>query len=371
MTTQRVLTRRLFDYLNVLSDRPDGIMARRGILRRPRRLQAWMRRATARREGLLHDSALVVPEMCFYSVTWRCNLECVGCYAAAFEKADELSPAEIERVLSEMVGAGTVLFAIAGGEPLQVPGLLPILSRVRGLFLLFTNATLLTRSDARTIARAGNIVPVISIEGDPAITDGRRGNGVAGSVDAAMSYLRDAGVPFAFSSMVSHANLDLVTSRAWSDAMWERGARFGFLVDYVPIPESYDERLVLTSDDRVRKSERVRELKTGQRPFLVNFPADEYRTGGCLSAGRGFVHLSAAGDLEPCTFCHYSPANLRTVGYLDALRLPFFSRLRDRFASRENPVETCMLLAHDDEVAQIAHESGARKIEMIPAAIRA
>ena len=51
---------------------------------------------------------------------------------------------------------------------------------------------------------------------------------------------------FAFSSMVTHQSLSCVTSRAWFDQLWTAGARFGFLIDYIPFPHSLDEALVLT-----------------------------------------------------------------------------------------------------------------------------
>ena len=45
--------------------------------------------------------------------------------------------------------------------------------------------------------------------------------------------------------------------------------------------------------------------------MFIAVPWDEEETGGCLAAGRGFVHISAAGDLEPCPFAPYSDANLQ------------------------------------------------------------
>ena len=38
------------------------------------------------------------------------------------------------------------------------------------------------------------------------------------------------------------------------------------------------------------------------RALFFNVPGDEKDVGDCLSAGRGFVHVSAEGDLEPCHF---------------------------------------------------------------------
>ena len=36
--------------------------------------------------------------------------------------------------------------------------------------------------------------------------------------------------------------------------------------------------------------------------LFFSVPGDEKKFGGCLSAGRGFVHISVSGDLEPCSF---------------------------------------------------------------------
>ena len=59
------------------------------------------------------------------------------------------------------------------------------------------------------------------------------------------------------------------------------------------------------------------------RALFVNVPGDEKDFGGCLSAGRGFVHVSAEGDLEPCPFAPYSDVNLRDKPLKEALQSPF------------------------------------------------
>jgi MoaA/NifB/PqqE/SkfB family radical SAM enzyme len=328
----------------------------------PRRLASIVKSASEAR-ALARDSlGIHVPEMCFFSVTWECNLECAGCYAKGFSTADNLSIDEIEHILLETTGFGTVLYAVAGGEPLAVPGLLETLARVdSGIYMVFTNGTLFDDQAVATVRSTCNILPVISVEGDTAETEFRRGNGVGASVAAAMDRLRAAGVPFAYSTMVTHRNLDYVTSRDYQRAMWRAGARFGFLVDYLPIPGSYESELELTEEDRALKRERVNERIGEARPLLVNFPEAEYRRGGCMSAGAGFVHISATGDVEPCVFSHYSTHNLRRSSYLEALSSPFFQEIRDRFSEEPNPTGTCMLLKHQPEVAAIAGRYGAKE----------
>ena len=51
-------------------------------------------------------------------------------------------------------------------------------------------------TSAEAMASAGNIVPIVSIEGDAALTDERRGGGVGRRTAAAMERLASAGVPF-------------------------------------------------------------------------------------------------------------------------------------------------------------------------------
>ena len=99
-----------------------------------------------------------IPRFCIFSVTWRCNLDCKGCYAKSYlgsshsgiaeeviespdklAKRNDLPIAEIKRVISQAADLGTYLWVIAGGEPLLVDDLIPTLTNVEnGFFFLFT-----------------------------------------------------------------------------------------------------------------------------------------------------------------------------------------------------------------------------------------
>jgi MoaA/NifB/PqqE/SkfB family radical SAM enzyme len=50
--------------------------------------------------------------------------------------------------------------------------------------------------------------------------------------------------------------------------------------------------------------------------------------GGCLAAGRGFVHLTAEGDVEPCPFVPYSDTNVREMSFRQALESPLLEKIR-------------------------------------------
>ena len=82
------------------------------------------------------------------------------------------------------------------------------------------------------------------------------------------------------------------------------------------------------------------ELNISMEQFRKSFsalfmavPGEEDKFGGCLSAGRGFIHINHRGDLEPCPFAPYSDINLKDTSIRKALESELLRKIRD---SREN-----------------------------------
>ncbi|GAG32839.1 unnamed protein product, partial [marine sediment metagenome] len=171
--------------------------------------------------------------------------------------------------------------------------------------------------------------------------------------------LRGADVPFAFASMVTHLNVACVTGRDWFDEVWSAGARFGFLIDYVPVGCEVQGDLVLTGADRAAKAEAVERRYEEARPLVMNFPPDEYASGECQAAGRGMVHVNADGYVEPCPFSHFAADNVRDKPLAEILASEFFSRLRAEVAPLENPRGQCALTLHAAAVGRIAADCDA------------
>jgi hypothetical protein len=178
-----------------------------------------------------------------------------------------------------------------------------------------------------------------------------------------MGLLREHNAALGFSSMVTHRNVEMVTSRAWFDDVFEAGARFGFLIDYVPLPHGLEPSLILTDEDRRGKDRRVARRYQEARPLVLNFPPDEYATGPCQSAGRGFVHINADGYVEPCPFSHYASHNVLETPLEEIYASKFMRSLREAFADAPNPGGHCMLFKHDEKVQRIAAACGAFSTE--------
>jgi len=332
----------------------------RSILADPLRLGALLAEGERRRRASELRLGVPVPRFCIFSVTWRCNLDCAGCYASGYARKREFSPAEIARVIREATDLGSFFFVIVGGEPLLMPGLIDVLAaETRAVFFLFTNATLLSPAHAEAFARADHVVPVISVEGDRRLTDLRRGGGVGLKVASAMDLLRGANVPFAFSSMVTRRNLAQVTGREWLDEIWAAGARFGFLIDYVPVGAQTVAEFVLTEEDRKAKTAAVAARYAEARPLVMNIPPDEYDGGPCQAAGRGMVHINADGFVEPCPFSHFAADNVRERPLAEILGSPFMKRLREAVEYLDNPCGECLMASHENLVRSLAGECGA------------
>ena len=295
------------------------------ILRHQRKAAAVRRRRE--REGL------IVPPVMIVSVTSRCNLVCTGCYMRERgERPDaEMSPEVLASVVEQAAGLGVSVIVLAGGEPLirheEIVRLAEAHPRV--LFPVFTNGLLIDDRVADTIAGCRNIVPVVSFEGFREETDGRRGSGVYHRLLSVCTRLKDRGVFFGCSMTTTRNNLRHVTGEAFVRQMVEAGARVMTFVEYVPMACDTED-LVLTPEQKKDLQVVLSEYNRKLPALFLGFPGDEDAYGGCLAAGRGFVHVSPSGDLEPCPAAPYSDANLTTVSLEEAFASRLLGRLREK-----------------------------------------
>ena len=292
-----------------------------------RTLKAQKRAAQKRQDN--EKAGLHVPPLMILSVTDQCNLHCQGCYSQNLPRPAkaEMSPARLETLFSEAEALGTAIILLAGGEPLLKPGLLDITKKYPGIiFPLLTNGTLLDEAIVSRIREQRNVIPMLSVEGFEGDTDLRRGAGTYGRVLSAMEKLQSAGIFFGVSITVTRSNFSTVTGDAFVRGLLDRGCKAFFYVEYSPVREG-TENWVPTLEQReilVGNS-----FRSKYAAAFLAFPGEEKAFGGCLSSGRGFVHVSASGDLEPCPFAPYSDASLQKMSYKDALQSKFLRSIRE------------------------------------------
>jgi MoaA/NifB/PqqE/SkfB family radical SAM enzyme len=294
------------------------------------RTVAWQAGAARRRAALAREG-VHVPPIAIFSITNRCNLRCAGCYAQAIrgDSPQELSLDQLRTIVDQAEETGISFFVIAGGEPLVRPEIIDIArDHRRIIFLIATNGLLLDEALMDRLASLPNIVPALSIEGNQAETDGRRGAGVHERLQRKMAELKRRGIFFSLSLTVTRENFRTVTEPAFVEGAIREGCRLLLFLEYTPIREG-TEGWVITEAQRDEMKGLVASFRSRFKAVFIAVPWDEEEQGGCLASGRGFVHISATGDLEPCPFAPYSDVSLKRVPLKEALQSPFLALMRE------------------------------------------
>ncbi len=318
------------------------------------RTVAWQG-AAARRRARNAREGLHVPPIAIFSITNRCNLRCKGCYAQAIhgDATDELSPEKLRQVVAEADEVGISFFVIVGGEPLTRPEILDVAAAYPHIvFLLVTNGTLLDDTLIERLRGMRNVVPALSIEGGQAETDGRRGHGMHARLQEKMRALKAAGIFFSLSFTVTRDTFPVVTDPAFIQGAVDQGCKLFFLLEYTPLRDGTDE-WVITDEQRDSMKELVAGFRARFPAVFIAVPWDEEEQGGCLAAGRGFVHISATGDLEPCPFAPWSDRSLAGMPLWEALRSPFLAAMRENHALFAETADGCALWKNREAVKDL------------------
>jgi len=281
-----------------------------------------------------HESeGLLVPPVMIVSITARCNLACAGCYmhGRGDKPGAEMSPDVLFSIVDQAAGLGVSIIVIAGGEPFVRHEEIFRMAKANPqiLFPVFSNGLLIDEVMAIAIAECRNIVPVISFEGSRDDTDARRGSGVYNCLQSVCNRLKGRRVFFGCSLTTTRKNFDDVTGESFIQQMIGYGARVFVFVEYVPM-EAGTEDHVLIPEQKKTLHAVLSDYNRKYPALFLGFPGDEDYYGGCLAAGRGFVHVSPSGALEPCPAAPYSDANLAAVPLRDALRSRLLARLREK-----------------------------------------
>jgi len=319
------------------------------------RIQAAQSRS-ARRRDRQRERGVQVPPLVIASITRRCNLHCRGCYARARHgsRRPELTDEKWADLFAQAQELGVSVIMLAGGEPLMRPGILDVTRKFPGIiFPLFTNGLLLDDAVVARFRGQPQVIPVVSIEGWEPETDKRRGGGVFESVAAAAEKLRAAGLFFGVSLTVTRRNFDVITAEGLVQALIGNGCSLFIFVEYTPA-EPGTEDLTLLPAQRHRLVEFSEGLQAESRPVFITFPGDEEQFGGCLAAGRGFVHIGPDGSLEPCPFAPFSDTNVTDASLEEALTSHLLKAIRDNHAELKETRGGCALWRRREWVESLA-----------------
>lgn len=316
-------------------------------------------RGYARRQAWEKETGYMPPFTYLVSPSMRCNLHCTGCYASEYQITDDLPIETIDRVLEEGKAMGIHVVTILGGEPFVRRDMWDVYARHDDVyFQVFSNGTTLTEANVARLAALGNVAVAVSIEGWEAETDERRGNGTYAKIMTAFDRLREAGVAFGFSAMVTRHNIEVLCSDAFNQMLVDKGCLFGWHFLYMPIGRDPELDLMPTPEQReYLRTHGAARIRTTFPLFVADFWNDAPYVGGCIAGGKQYFHINSHGDVEPCIFTHFAADNIKEKSLAECLDSPFFKAIRSRQPHGENLLLPCMLIDHPQAFRDVYAET--------------
>lgn len=312
------------------------------------------RKLFSEQEGGFYPPGLLV-----ISPSMKCNLNCFGCYAGKYSKDDDLPFDVIDRVLNEAKEMGIYFIVVSGGEPFFRKDIFKIFEKHNDMsFHVFTHGGLLDERKVDRLARLGNVLPAISVEGYRKETDERRGKGHYDKVIRTMKLLKDAGILFAYSATVTRNNAELLVSDEFVNHWHGHGCTVGWYFLYTPVGRETEWDLVPLPEQRNLLRERVEYFRSTKEMFFGDFWNDGPVVGGCIAGGRKYLHINSKGDVEPCVFCHFAMHNIKETSLREAVTSPMFKKIRENQTANKNLLQPCMIVDHPEQYREVCNMPG-------------
>jgi MoaA/NifB/PqqE/SkfB family radical SAM enzyme len=252
------------------------------------------------------------PAFLFLSVTDRCNLSCQGCWVTPSNPPRDLDLETLDHIVSRSKEKGTFFFGILGGEPLLFGKLFDLFKRhPDAYFLLFTNGTLITEEIARDLRRAGNVSPLVSIEGVEEAGDIRRGGRhVYHQALRGLECCREQRLVTGVATSVCRSNFEDLVSERFVDELIRRGVHYLWYYIYRPVGPKPTPELAL-SPDLVRELRQFMvDIRTRSPILVVDAYWDQDGRALCPAAVGIGQHIGPGGDIEPCPPIQFACENI-------------------------------------------------------------
>lgn len=306
------------------------------------------------------ESGVHVPPFMIASITSICNLKCKGCYdrEKTHNCSTELNEKEWSDVFRQAKDLGVSFILLAGGEPLMKSQVIrECIKFPEIIFPMFTNGMLINEEWVDFFATCRNLIPIVSIEGDRNQTNNRRGKEVFERASLSFDLLKKRNIFYGISITLTSENMDSVLDKHFIKEYIDRGCRTFFFVEYVPF-DATTENLVISETQRIELDNSLEELREIYRAVFIAFPGDEKEFGGCLAAGRGFIHINSVGAVEACPFAPYSDVNLKELTLKEALTSPLLSEIRSMHGLLEEHKGGCTLFENREIVESVLKSKG-------------
>jgi len=290
---------------------------------------------------LQHSFERRIPFAVHWELTYRCNHDCVHCYAISRNGGAELALSEIESTLDELVDLGTLFLVLTGGELWVRSDALSILRLIHErhfAYHVFTNGTLIDAAVADVLATLYPYQVEISLFALEAEVHDRitRQRGSCQKAMQAVRMCRDRRVPVTVKVPVLRYNVDQY--RAVAEFALALGARCVF--DYVLVPR--DDRAPVMAEHGLSEPQMVAFIRRNQAGPMV--PGQPPRPSDPLcGAGMNTLCISPTGNVYPCLAIRRPLGNIRHASLKTIWRSEGFDIYRQLRYDQLKECERCSL----------------------------
>ena len=268
---------------------------------------------------------------------------CAPAASAAPQKKKLLALEELDRVIHQGKALGVYFYVFTGKEPLsRRTELLRLCKRHADcIFLCFTNGRYVDEALVNELLRIRNLIPILSLDGFQADTDRWYGAGAYDACLSAAARLSARKLLFGTSTCYTKENFESVSSEAFYDQLISLGAYFAWFFRGVPYEEGKTPLWLPTDDQQDALYRRISTYRTQKSLFAMELQKDGELIDGCIDTGRCFLHMGAAGTMDPCLSGRSGVLNIRQNTMLEALQSNSFLAHRGKRPFDANALRAC------------------------------
>ena len=301
------------------------------------------------------------PPFMFIALTNTCNLRCHGCWVEKEGTAHFLTTDEINGIIENGKKHKAHYYTLLGGEPYLHKGIWELFNRHSDCyFQTITNGMLFTEENVQRLKQAGNVTPLISIDGWKGQNDLRRGSGVFEAASEGLDRLKKAGILFGTACTATGMNMDEVMSDEYIQYFIDKGAMYIWYYVYRPMGEIPHPEYCVKKEQLIRMRKRLLELRRKHPIFIIDTYWTATGEAFCPAAmGLGY-HIGPQGSIEICPALSFAKERVTDNGgdLYKTINGSEFLRGFTKFVTQRT--KGCVILERPQELHEYIEKSGAK-----------
>lgn len=292
---------------------------------------------------------VVIPIYASFSVTNKCVYNCWHCYINSL-KEEDMPTESVLNIIQMLQDLGVSVIAFTGGEPLLRTDLSEIISEIdgRSSVILFTTGYGLTKERAWELKNAGLFAVIIGLEhSQQQMHDTLRDyDGAYKLAMKAIKNAKEAGLYVGVSTVATKERIK--TGEIWDfvGLAGTQGVDEVLILEPVPVGKLFEQdELLLTNKERkqiIKIQKKANRTKRYQR--VLSYPYRESKNMMGCCAGYQYIHITASGNICPCSFTPLSFGNAQKEDVS-----VIWKRLNNTFS---RPGNICFMLQNHNYVSR-------------------